>query len=409
MVQAATLVRFKVLASEIEALLIEAELIRLHQPQYNILLKDDKSPIYLQIKPQPFAKVALIRKKDLLTQKVPSGTITLGPFSSAYKLKQVLKIARQIFPWCDEAENRIKPVTAQQLTDQKIQQQLTQFAKPCFYYHLELCPGACIGKITALEYQNNLKQLTLFLRGKKKQVLQQLKMNMLKLAQELKYEQANSIKQKIELIESVTSHKFQLKPDLILPALHDNAQENALDHLRKILLEYGLIAKQEQLSRIEGYDVSNILGKNAAVSLVTFTQGYPDKKNYRLFNIYQSNQPNDYKMLQEAIKRRQNHWEWGRPNLIIVDGGKGQVRAALSVWGQSTPIIGIAKHPDRMIIPLHHSKNKNNQRLEINYQVLHLAQDHPALRLIQQVRDEAHRFAKKQHISLRARGMVENS
>lgn len=390
-------------------MLIEAELIRLHQPQFNVLLKDDKSPIYIRITRPPFSKPELVRKRDLNVQQ-PKGVI-LGPFSSTTKLKQVLKLARKIFPWCDKAQARMRKKTSskpEELEPAELEKKLQSFHQACFYYHLELCPGACVGKISIQEYQQNIDQLILFLRGQKKQVLQNLEEKMQHLAAELKFEQAQKIKFKISLIKDITNQKYRLKPDLILPALHDSAQQNALDHLRRILADYGLIPRRYQLKRIEGFDVSNLMGQSPAVSMVVFSQASPDKKNYRLFNIRNLNQPNDTAMLKQAIARRQNHPEWGRPDLIIVDGGKAQIRAALSIWEKQTPVIGIAKNPDRLILPLKHYRDQQSNRLKIKYQIIKLPSDHPTLHLIQNVRDEAHRFAKKQHTRLR-RKKLKNS
>src|SRR5260221_143848 len=123
--------KFSVLESELEALLVETELIRTHQPQYNILLKDDKSPLYVQVTDEDFPRVLTIRKKEIDKGQV-KGTI-LGPFPSAFQLNEVLNIARRIFPWCNGGKN----------------------SRPCFYYHLDLCPGACVGEISAENYQEN--------------------------------------------------------------------------------------------------------------------------------------------------------------------------------------------------------------------------------------------------------------
>jgi excinuclease ABC subunit C len=431
MVQQAVSLSFKPLASELQALLIEAELIRLHQPEFNVLLKDDKSPIYVHIPSGPFPPVKTVRRRDIYQHQL-QGTI-LGPFASAYQLKQVLRLARKIFPWCDEAYSRLDKKT-------KAQQTLAQYQQACFYHHLELCPGACVGQISPDEYQQNLEQLVLFLRGQKQDVATRLEQEMKQAADQLQFEQAAQLRDKIAMIDKVTQPKFRLKPDLILPAVHDNQVQTGLNHLRKILNDFVKLPRQYRLKRIEGYDVSNIQGQAAAVSLVAFTQGLPDKKNYRLFNIKSIDTPNDYQMLKEAISRRQNHPEWGKPNLVVVDGGKGQIRATLQVWQWASPVIGIAKprsqargqtggqtgrmqdggqqrqrhgeqHSkvapvDRIIIPTRHYRDKNTHRLKIEYEVLKLKPDHPSLKLVQHIRDEAHRFAKKQHARLRRRALV---
>lgn len=428
MVLTAKNLKFEILESELEALLIEAELIRLHQPAFNILLKDDKTPLYLLITKETYPRILKIRKKEL-PQYQRKGKI-LGPYQSSYKLGEVLKIARKIFPWCDEAGK-----TKFKSNDQSLKP--SQPAKPCFYYHLQLCSGACVGEISPADYQQMIEQLTLFLQGKKKAVITQLTKQMTTLAKELKFEQANQIKKQLAMIAEVTSHNYRLKPELVLPALSQNKTKHALLHLYKIIAPYFNLPKKYPLQRIEGYDVSNIMGKNAAVSMVVFTQGLADKAEYRIFNIKTLDTPNDYQMMKEALSRRQNHPEWETPSLIVMDGGKGQVRSALNVWkNPATPIIGLVKNPDRVVIPSRvvrpsvsgkqkvsgkskarvrqqawsgpQTESKHPGRLKINWQVIKLPKDHPSLQLLEQIRDESHRFAKKQHTRLRDRKLLEN-
>jgi excinuclease ABC subunit C len=371
MVHTARYLKFQQLDSELEALLVEAELIRLHQPPYNILLKDDKTPLYIHLTKDTFPRVITIRKKEVDTKKI-SGHI-LGPFPSGYKAKEVLKIARTIFPWCNQRGSGGKK------------------AKACFYHHLELCPGACIGQIDAATYKQTIRELLLFLRGEKKQVIRNLTTTMKQAATEEKFEKAAKIKKQLDLITTVTQQTYRLKPDYTLPRLKDSIAQEGLLHLRKLLSQHGLLPRSANLLRIEGYDVSNTQGTNAAVAMVVFEEGKPSFKEYRLFNIRTLNTPNDYQMMKEAIARRQNHPEWGTPDLLVIDGGKGQLRAARSVWHWQTPIISIAKNPDRIIVPT----NKKGEKP--SYAIHTLPENHPLLNLIQQVRDEAHRFSKKQH------------
>jgi excinuclease ABC subunit C len=379
LVTSATKLKFEILGSELEALLVEAELIRVHQPFFNIRLKDDKSPIYLSFTNEKFPRVIKKRKTDLIKEKRarpgrpgrpaggPKGTI-LGPFQSGAKLNEVLKISRKIFPWCADPTG----------------------GRACFYHHLDLCPGACVGEISATDYQENIQELILFLRGKKRAVVKDLVDKMKQAAKNQQFEKAQAYKQKVQLIEEVTHRQYRLTPNLVLPGFGMEQTQQGLVELQKILQTYASFPRTAKLSRIEGYDVSNIQGTNAAVSLVVFTAGRADKQQYRLFNIYTLDTPNDYRMLGEALQRRQNHAEWNRPSLVVVDGGKGQVRAALKVWQWDSPIIGIVKNPDRLIIPTRVEGSK------IDYQVLKLPASHPALKLTQQIRDEAHRFSKKQ-------------
>ncbi len=372
MVSLAVEVRFEPLESELEALLTEAELINTHQPQFNTLLKDDKSPLYLLITKETFPRLLQLRKTDL-RHSDQTGTV-LGPFQSGYKLKEVLKLARRIFPWCNQGPP--KPGE--------------EHPRPCFYHHIDLCPGVCINKISAAAYQASMKELTLFLQGKKKAVVTEIKHKLQTAVATEDYEAANRYKKQLQAIAEVTAKHYRMGPELILPSFNQAETAAGLQFLQKLLSDYLQLPKGYPLHRIEGYDVSNIQGTNAAVSQVVLTDGVVDSSQYRVFNIKTLDTPNDYHMLKEALARRQSHPEWGEPDLIVIDGGKGQVRAALSVWEWPTKLIGIAKDPDRLVLPIVTGKT-------IQYQLITLPEGHPALKLIQKLRDEAHRFAKKQH------------
>jgi excinuclease ABC subunit C len=417
LVLTANKLKWQVLSSELEALLVEAELIRIHQPEFNILLKDDKTPLYINITNDAFPLVKTVRKKDVDVGKI-SGTI-LGPFPSGYKVKEVLKLVRPIFKWCSSPQNShhhkikkqnlalgskangesifVKSIVSETKTDSYPEKSLF---KPCFYYHLDMCSGACVRQISAIEYQSDIKELILFLRGKKKEVLTEITRKMKQASKLQKFELAAKLRDQAEVINSVTSHQYRLKPDLILPQLRETKRDEGLTQLRKIISENFKLPRTITLNRIEGYDVSNIQGTDAAVSMVTFIEGRSSPTDYRVFNIKTLNTPNDYLMLKEAITRRQNHPEWGTPDLIVIDGGKGQLRSALSVWSWSCPVISIAKKPDRIIIP----EVINNSKIE--YKILTLPPAHPALQIIQQVRDESHRFSRRQHHKIREKSLI---
>lgn len=380
MVSTAKNLKFKILDNEIQSLLVEAELIRLHQPAFNILLKDDKTPIYLEITKEAYPRILMIRKQDIYKKQTKS-TI-LGPFQSAYKLKQVLKIVRRIFLWCDEAGKTTH-----------------KFIKPCFYYHLDLCSGACIKKIDQTEYQDNIKELTLFLQGKKKTVLKSIQRKMLEASQETNFELAIKKKQQLELVQLITDPAYKLKPEKVLPSLTNNTVQEALLYLRDLIGKYFYLPKNYFFERIEGYDVSNISGLSACVSMVVFSQGQANNKEYKLFNIRSKDTPDDFAMLAEALQRRLKHPEWGKPNLILIDGGKGQLGKILKFYSWENPVISLAKNPDRLIIPY-------RQDNILHYKILNLARLHPGLKILAQVRDEAHRFAKLQFSRLHTKKLL---
>ncbi len=396
MVSTAVELRYQVLESELEALLIEAELIRTHQPPFNVLLKDDKTPLYILITNDRFPQVTTVRKRELQHFQ-PKGTI-LGPFPSSYKVREVLKIARRIFPWCSHPEGN----------------------RPCFYYHLGLCPGACVGTISQADYQAIIHNLILFLRGQKKVVLRNIEKELKAAVSKEEFEQAARLRDSMANITAVTQRTFTLAENPILPTLKLDRAEESVIQLRQVLTNYLQLPKTVKLNRIECYDVSNTQGTNAAVSMVVFIGGQAAKEEYKVFNIKTVPGANDYAMLQEALTRRQNHPEWGIPDLIIIDGGKGQLRAVLSVWTWLTPVISIAKEPDRLIIPippetsisvnemtLEARLRKPAQRKQLRYYELSLPGNHLALNLVQQLRDEAHRFSKKQHSRRRTKALLD--
>lgn len=392
--------KHQVLESELEALLVEAELIRTHQPNFNILLKDDKTPLYIQITDEEFPRVLTVRKKDF-EKKHLRGQV-LGPFPSAYKVKEVLGIARKIFPFCNAVRG---PEFG------------TPGNKPCFHFHLDQCTGACIGRVTKEEYGETIKQFTLFLKGKKKDVVREVEQQMKDAAEAENFELAARLRDRVVAIKYVTERKTLLKPDLQLPRLKESLRAEGLIQLRRYLAQYMNYPKTYPMTRLECYDVSNIQGTNATVAMVTFINGQADTSEYKLFNIRTLNTPNDFAMLQEAITRRQNHHEWGIPNLLIIDGGKGQLRSVLKVWYWSIPVISIAKNPDRLIFPIlppqssdpiiQEGEYQPRDLSALKYEELKLVPDHPVLTLVQQMRDEAHRFSKKQHTRLRNRRMLE--
>lgn len=378
MVETAVRVKWQELGSELEAILTEAELIRLHQPEFNVLLKDDKTPLYIVITDQAFPEVKTVRKKELVLGNWRGQVI--GPFASAQVVKEVLVAVRPIFRWCQHPNQKS--------------------GQACFYHHLELCSGACVNSISADDYRQNLNDLVAFLRGKTRQVRSLLTEKMKKAAADQKFEQAASWRDSVEAINKLIDQPYRFKPNLVLPQLKQSRIEEGLIALRGLLSEQLKLPKNLPLERIEGYDVSNLQGENAAVAQVTFIKGEPDTDQYRLFNIKTIKGPNDYGMLQEALLRRQNHPEWGRPDLLVIDGGKGQLRSALKAWHWSNPVISLVKNPDRILIPRINAEDK----LEVK--MIRLPDQHLALTLVQSIRDEAHRFSKRQYSRRHLRHML---
>ncbi len=378
LVRVAKTVTYKVYTSELEALLAEAEDIRLYQPDYNILLKDDKSPLYILITSDRFPRVRTIRRQELVTSEV-HGEI-FGPYQSAYMAKQVLRAVRPAFRWCDQAGRDTHTA-----------------GRPCFYYHLRLCSGACVGGDTVRSYRARMRRLGKFLRGQSEDVQKQLQKQIRDAARDQRFEEAQTYKEELEAINHLLQPTYHLKPDLQLVLSSQRGTEAALKQLTNVLSPYLPTVAASKLRRVEAYDVSNFSGKYASVSMVVLTHGSPDPKNYRLFNIRRKDTPDDYAMMAEALERRQRHPEWGVPDLVVIDGGRGQVSAVKNVWNWPVPVIGLAKRPDRLVIPTEDG--------EYTFLPVDTLQD--GGKLLQQARDEAHRFAKKQvHRRLKNRDIV---
>lgn len=360
----------KVLDSEFEALLKEAKLINQYQPYYNIRSKDDKSFLMIGISHKKYPRVYTFRKTE------PKLKIFFGPFPSANEVRLVLKTIRRIFSF---RSCRTLP------------------KKPCLYYHLKLCPGCCLG-INEKDYQKTIKKIIRFLNGDTKGLLRQLTKEMSEASKKLDFENAKVSKRQIEAIKYITFNWQSLGKDSLTMEL--NADKNI-----KLVKEIKMIFPQlKQLKRLEAYDISNLCGFEAAGSMVVFNKTkrgfFPNKNQYRKFKIKTTSKPDDVGMIYEIISRRLNHPEWSYPNLIIIDGGKGQINAGFNVLreknlSQQILILGLTKEEEIIIKP------KIIDKIIIDYQAIKLPKNSLLLQLIQQLRDESHRFAKKYHLWLR--------
>ena len=309
--------------SVLEALFKEANLIKKYQPIYNVREKDNRSFVYLVIpkfKLKKFPYPIIIRKRELL--KYPcSDFYIFGPFKSWSILKKALYLLRRIFPYCEKPNSK----------------------RPCFYYQIGLCSGACIGKISQEEYKKMIRNLILFLQGKKKKLFKNLK---------------ESFPEKIEILKNIQ--------DSILLSKEEIENDFPTSSLR-----------------IEGYDISHFSGKGTYGSMVVFENNFPIKEKYRIFKIKKAKPRDDISAIAEVIQRRLNHSEWEYPDLLLIDGGRNQVNAVYKiVKDYRIPIVGIAKgkhKKDRLIFK---GVSKNLKKI-ISM----------SLPVFLKIRDEAHRFA----------------
>jgi excinuclease ABC subunit C len=328
-------------SNALEALVLEAKLIKEKNPPYNVREKDDKSFLYIEITDEKFPRVMLVRGASAASGE------RFGPFTSSGSAREAMKILRRIFQWSTHPESKIG-----------------KSKKPCFDYEIGLCPGTCIGTVSRREYVKNIKRLKMFLTGKSKRLISSLKREMETAAKKLDFEEAGRIKRKIFALTHVADAALLGEPDAV----------------------------SESGERIEGYDISNISGDSAVGSMVVFTGGVPDKREYRKFKIHSFASPNDVGMMKEMISRRLgNHW--ALPSLILVDGGVAQVNAAreaLAENGIKVPVVGMVKGPDRKGTDLVGDYVKGADK-----------------KVLERVRDEAHKFAIGYHRAVRGRKMLE--
>jgi len=384
--------------SEIEALLLEANLIKKYQPEYNISLRDDKRFVYIKISTEEkYPRVFLTRNLD------HAGRF-FGPFTSTESVRETLKVLRKIWPY---RSCRTMP------------------KKVCLYYQIGKCPGVCEERVSTTEYAKIIKQIVLFLEGKKREVLREIKLQITnyKLSSFVPRGGTSADRQ---ITNSKEGSEKYLESERMISYLEYQLinLEKVLEHSRvlsvgeKYASDVVELAKILGLSRvperIEGYDISNIFGREAVGSMVVFSGGEPNKSEYKKFKIKNidvtpsfaqaSAGKGDVGMLKEVLERRFYHDSWQVPDLVIVDGGKGQLNAILTVMRKfkiNLPVIAISKGeglrssiaPDKIFFP------GEKKPLE-----LPLAS--PALHLIKRVRDEAHRFAIGYHRNLRSKNWL---
>lgn len=364
LVESIVQIDFIEVTSDIEALLLEAKLIKQHQPFYNARLKDDKDYLYIIFSSEEFPKVTTGRKRDIVT-----ASEYFGPFTTARATRDTLRLARKIFPF----RTNCRPNSG----------------KACLSYHLGLCPGVCVGLITKSQYRKNLRKLKKFLNGETTFLLSRLRKEMVIAAKKQSYEEAGNIRDKISAIERTTKRYEEVDKYLDGPEALEGVYQLQLEELAKYL---GL---KETPSRIECYDISNIQGTSSVGSMVVLVNGKINKDEYRRFKIKTVSGINDPASMAEVIGRRfHNDWEW--PDLLVVDGGRTQLNAAVVVLTElkiNIPVIGLAK------------RNEEIYRVG-EKQVLRFPKNSPALLLVQRIRDEAHRFAITYHRKLRSRVFI---
>ncbi len=348
---------YRLTATEAQAQILEAVLIKEQQPQYNIDLKDDKSFPLIKITAEKFPIVSICRiKKPDKKDK----SIYFGPYTNVKLLRQAFKFMRRIFGF-----RSCKTMPSQ----------------ACLYYRLKLCPAPCTTKIKDVEYKKIIRNIRMFLESREDELINILSRQMDEEAAKQNFEKAAELRDQIIALSALgkTASVF-------------NRQE-ALEDLKDLL---GL---SKAPLRIEAFDISNISGQEATGSMISFYKGLPDKDNYRRFRIKTVENIDDYAMIREIVARRYLRLTKEKlklPDLILIDGGRGHLLVAqeqLNKLNLDIPLISIAKEEENI-----YTKDKKN--------ALKLNSDTAGLNLIRYIRDEAHRFALKYHHLLHKKKII---
>jgi len=358
--------------SEVDALLLESRLVKDVQPRFNSDLKDDKTFPYLQITThEDFPRVEFTRTPR---QK---GVKLYGPFTSAGSLRGAIVVLQRIF--------KFRTCTL----DIHADDEQWRWFRPCLLASIDQCTAPCNLRISKEEYRKDINRLKTFLDGGKKQLLAEMHKEMLEASKTLEFERAARLRDEIRLLETLDQRgdlEEHVQPEVFLVD-----PKKGLAGLEKVL---GL-AKPPRV--IEGVDIAHLAGNETVASLVQFIDGLPFKPGYKRYRIKTVDGIDDFKSIHEVVSRRfarLTREGESPPDILLIDGGKGQLAAALdaleSLGVEAPCVISLAKREEEVFMP---------GRSE----PLRLSRDSYSLRLLEYVRDEAHRFAQHYHHLLRGK------
>ena len=337
--------------SVLDALIREAALIKEIQPPYNTREKDNRSFTYIVITNEEFPRVLALRERTMAMTDEEEGQYkqVYGPFPSGATVRTLLALVRRIIPFRDKC-------TPHQ-------------GKPCFHKQLGLCPGVCDDTVTAKEYARLINELVLFFGGKRERLIEQLQKDMKRFAKALAFEEAAECKR------------------MLFALTHINDVALITDETR--LASQRSAKMRERAFRIEGYDIAHLFGTHTVGVMTVVHDGRPEKSQYRKFKIREEEGIiDDFKRLEEVLKRRFAHKEWQIPDIIVVDGGRAHLLRARKILADlrvDVPVVALVKddrHKAKAII--------GNKTLAESYR--------PSIVL---VNAEAHRFAVNYHRDLR--------
>jgi excinuclease ABC subunit C len=367
--------------TELDALFLEAEMVRRYMPRYNILLRDDKSLSYIRIDYDSDYPTVTTTRRPL-----DDGARYFGPYMSSISVRTALKYLRRAFPYATRKMVGQKRATLQ--------------------YHLGLDPGLEDGKTSLEEYRANLRKLISYIEGNRTKIIRDIEKEMKQAAKEKNFELAARKRNQLFALRNLTKQ---------IVFSDKEYQDISKDHALNELVE--LLRLPAAPRRIEGYDISHQQGTDVVASMVVFTYGVSDKASYRKFKT-KIDHNNDFYNMHETIKRRlseKNIKSWGKADIFLIDGGKGQLDAAIRARDESgqsgIPFIGLAKREEQIVI--HKSKSNADINLQVvqklggyisesdEFLLLNLPHSTYVIKLLQRIRDESHRFAVSYHSVLK--------
>ena len=343
--------------TEVEALILECNLIKKYRPRYNVSLKDDKMYPYVRITNEKFPRICITRRP------VDDGSRYFGPYTNVGAMQQSLKLLRKIFPLrtCKHLHKR-----------------------PCLEYHIKRCPAPCKKEIDIDKYHETVTAAALFLDGQTHELEEQITAKMNEAAEKMDFESAARFR---DLLISV---KKLSEMQMILNSKSEIEELAEADYMSDVYDLQNYLELNTPPRRMECFDISHIQGAETVASMVVFQDGSPDKSSYRRFKLQSTEgKPDDFLSMQEVTLRRYGKCE-NLPDLIVIDGGIGQLNSALEIIRPlcDVPVIGLAKQFELIFV-------------EGSSIPIELPMDSSAIKLLQRIRDEAHRFAITYHRTLR--------
>lgn len=362
--------------TEIDALFLEAELVRRYQPRYNILLRDDKSTSYIRIDIKSDHPTVTITRRPL-----DDGAEYFGPYFNSVLIRVALKQLRKAFPYSTHTGAIPK--------------------RACLMYQIGLCPGLEEGKTSLDDYRKNLRQLISYIKGNRVSIVNEVELDMKRAAKNQDYELASRLRNQLFALKGLKKSIVFSRQEFM-----DISKDVGLSELTSLL---GL---KKVPKRIEGYDISHMSGTDTVASMVVFSNGMPNKAEYRKFKMIRPGN-DDFAHMNEVISRRlspKNIKKWGKPDLFLIDGGKGQLSSASlardTLGFNEIPMIGLAKREEEIVIKtdeflgLNPPKSAYTTKTE-DFTKVELEKSSNAVKLLQRIRDESHRFAVSYHTVLK--------